>query len=100
MGGDQLVRAIAGDDVERRVGDDLRDASHEEFERVRDECEPLDGARELIEELKRRGSAVVLASSANEGDLDFFLAKLGVRELVDDCTTADDVERRDRKSVV
>jgi HAD superfamily hydrolase (TIGR01549 family) len=93
MGGDQLVTAIAGEEVESRLGDGLRDASHEEFEQVRDECEPLEGARELIEELKRRGSAVVLASSANEGDLDFFLDKLGVRDLVDDSTTADDVER-------
>ena len=93
MGGDQLVVAIAGEDVEARVGDDLRDASHEEFERIREECEPLEGARELIEELKRRGSPVVLASSANEGDLDFFLDKLGVRDVVDDWTTADDVER-------
>lgn len=93
MGGDQLVSAIAGDGVERRIGDELRDASHAEFEQVRAECEPLEGARELIEELKRRGSAVVLASSANEGDLDYFLDKLDVRDLVDDCTTADDVER-------
>jgi phosphoglycolate phosphatase len=93
MGGDQLVSAIAGEDVERRIGDELRDVSHEEFARVRDECEPLEGARELIDELQRRGSVVVLASSANEDDLGFFLDKLGVRDSVDDATTADDVER-------
>ena len=93
MGGDQLVTAIAGEDVERRIGDEVRDASHEEFQQLRDECEPLAGARELIEELRRRGSAVVLASSANEDDLGFFLDRLGVRDLVDDATTADDVER-------
>jgi HAD superfamily hydrolase (TIGR01549 family) len=93
MGGDQLVAAIAGEDVERRIGEELRDASHEEFARVREECEPLEGARELIDELRRRGSVVVLASSANEDDLGFFLDKLGVRDSVDDATTADDVER-------
>ena len=82
MGGDQLVTAIAGEDVEHRIGDELRDASGEKFEQVRDECEPLEGARELIEELKRRGSTVVLASSANEDDLGFFLDRLRVARRV------------------
>jgi HAD superfamily hydrolase (TIGR01549 family) len=93
MGGDQLVKAIAGDDVEQHVGDDLRDAARQEFKKLREECEPLEGARELVAELKRWGSIVVLASSANEDDLDFFLEKLGVRDAVDGWTTADDVER-------
>ena len=93
MGGDQLVAAVAGDDVERRLGDELRDASREEFRTLRDECVPLEGARELVEELKRRGLRVVLASSSNHDDLDHFLDVLGVRELVDGWTTKDDVER-------
>jgi HAD superfamily hydrolase (TIGR01549 family) len=93
MGGDQLVRALTDDGVERRLGDALRDASREEFRKLRDECAPLEGAKELIEELKRRGRAVVLASSSNRDDLDHFLEELGVRDLVDDWTTADDVER-------
>jgi HAD superfamily hydrolase (TIGR01549 family) len=92
MGGDQLVTAVAGEEVERRLGDELRDASHEEFQKLRDECVPLEGARELVEELDRRGLAVVLASSSNEDDLSFFLDRLGVRDLVQ-YTTADDVER-------
>ncbi len=93
MGGDQFVAAVAGDDVERRLGDELRDASREEFRKLRDECVPLEGARELVEELKRRDLRVVLASSANEDDLDHFLDVLGVRDLVDGWTTNDDVER-------
>jgi HAD superfamily hydrolase (TIGR01549 family) len=93
MGGDQIVRAIAGADVEERLGDELRAASREEFKPLRDECPPLAGARELIEELKGRGLRVVLASSSNEDDLDYFLDRLGARELVDGWTTKDDVER-------
>jgi HAD superfamily hydrolase (TIGR01549 family) len=93
MGGDQLVAAVAGDRVEERLGDELRDASREEFRRVRDECEPLEGAHGLCVELKRRGRVVVLASSSNEDDLDHFLDLLDVREVVDGWTTADDVER-------
>jgi HAD superfamily hydrolase (TIGR01549 family) len=93
MGGDQLVAAVAGENVERRLGNALRDASRDEFRKLRDECVPLDGAHELVVELKRRGHVVVLASSSNADDLDHFLDQLGVRDVVDGWTTSDDVER-------
>jgi HAD superfamily hydrolase (TIGR01549 family) len=93
MGGDQYVRAVAGDDVERRQGDELREAHDEEFAKLRDECAPLEGARELLVELKRRGYRVVLASSSNQADLDHFLDALDARDAIDGYTTADDVER-------
>jgi HAD superfamily hydrolase (TIGR01549 family) len=93
MGGDQLVPAVAGDDAEQRCGDSLRAAAKEEFKKLRGECVPLEGAHELVVELKRRGLTVVLASSSNADDLDHFLDELGVRDVVDAWTTADDVER-------
>ena len=93
MGGDQLVAAVAGKDVEERLGDDLRSAARDEFAPLRDECEPLEGARELIDELKGRGFVVVLASSSNVDDLEHFVDLLGVGKIVDDWTTSDDVER-------
>ena len=93
IGGDQYVAAVAGDDVERRRGGDLRDAHNEEFERLRDECEPLEGARELLKQLKKRGLEVVIASSSDEGDLEFFVDKLEARDFFDDWTSKDDVER-------
>jgi HAD superfamily hydrolase (TIGR01549 family) len=93
MGGDQFVPAVAGEKVEAQIGDALREASKEEFQKLRDECVPLAGAKELCVELKRRGLAVVLASSSNENDLGHFLHELDVRDIVDDWTTADDVER-------
>jgi len=93
MGGDQLVRALMDDDVERRLGDRLRESQQKEFRLIRDECEPLDGATDLIEGLHRRGIATILASSANQDDLDHFVSILGVRDLIDGWTTADDVKR-------
>ncbi len=93
MGGDTYVRAVAGDDVEERIGDALRKAHSSEFRRLRDECEPLEGARELLSTLKDGGLVVVLASSSGQDDLDFFLDKLGGRDLVDGWTTKDDVDR-------
>jgi HAD superfamily hydrolase (TIGR01549 family) len=92
MGGDKFVAAVAGDDVEERLGDRLREAWEERFDDVIDETEPLDGARDLIEELKRRGHPVVLASSAIERHVDAFLDKLDARALADGWTTKDDVE--------
>jgi HAD superfamily hydrolase (TIGR01509 family) len=93
MGGDQLVTALLGEQTELELGDDLRKASAREFGRLRDECVPLDGAAELVIELKRRGLTVVLASSSSQDDLDYFLERLGLREVVDGWTTKDDVER-------
>jgi HAD superfamily hydrolase (TIGR01549 family) len=93
MGGDQLVVAVAGEEVERRLGDRLREDWEREFRPLRDECAPLEGAHDLCVELKRRDLTVVLASSSKEDDLDHFLDVLGVRDVVDGWTTADDVER-------
>jgi HAD superfamily hydrolase (TIGR01549 family) len=93
MGGDQLVAAVAGDEAERRYGDELREAEHEEFLRMRDECEPLEGARELLDELHDRSAAVVLASSASQDDVEHFLRVLGADDLIDAWTTSDDVEK-------
>src|SRR5437764_9698279 len=57
-----------------------------------DEVEPLEGARDLIVELKERGHAVVLASSAKEDEVDHYLDLLDARELADGWTTSGDVE--------
>jgi HAD superfamily hydrolase (TIGR01549 family) len=93
MGGDQIVAALTDEDVERRLGDRLRDAEHEEFLRMRDECEPLEGAADLLRDLHGRDVTVVLASSASEDDVDHFLGVLDVRDAIADWTTSDDVDR-------
>ena len=92
MGGDKYVSAVAGEDVEERLGDELRERWEALFDDVIDETEPLAGARELIADLKRLGHTVVLASSAVEKHVDAFLDKLAARELADGWTTKDDVE--------
>jgi len=92
MGGDKYVSALAGDEIEERLGDALREEWERLFTEVIDEVEPLEGARELVSELKRRGHTVVLASSSIDAHLEVFVDKLGVRELVDGWTNKDDVE--------
>jgi HAD superfamily hydrolase (TIGR01509 family) len=92
MGGDQLVRALCGDEVEAGKGDDIRDAEKDLYMELIDEVAPLEGARDLVEFLKGRGHAVVLASSAKKEEVDHYLDLLDTRELVDDWTTSADVK--------
>jgi HAD superfamily hydrolase (TIGR01549 family) len=92
MGGDHLVEALAGEEVEREKGDDIRDAEKEIYEELIDEVEALEGATGLIRDLKDRGHAVVLASSAKEEEVDHYLELLEARDLADGWTTSADVE--------
>jgi HAD superfamily hydrolase (TIGR01509 family) len=92
MGGDQLVGALTDDETEADKGDDIRAAEKTLYLELIDEVEPMDGSRELIEELKRRGHTVVLASSAKQDEVDHYLDLLKARELADAWTTSADVE--------
>jgi HAD superfamily hydrolase (TIGR01509 family) len=93
MGGDQLIGSLCGEESEARLGDQIRDAEKDLYMELVDEVEPLPQARDLIEELKRRGHAVVLASSAKSHEVDRYLDLLDAREVVDGWTTSADVER-------
>ena len=80
MGGDKYVAALAGDDVEERLGENLRERWEELFNELIAEVEPLEGAREFVVELKERGHRVVLASSSIKEHFDQMVEKLGVSE--------------------
>jgi HAD superfamily hydrolase (TIGR01509 family) len=92
MGGDQLVAALGGDDLESSHGDSIRDAEAGLYAELIDEVRPLKGARELIEDLKERADTVVLASSARAEEVEHYLDLLDARDLADDWTTSADVE--------
>jgi HAD superfamily hydrolase (TIGR01509 family) len=91
MGGDQLVPALVAD-----IGDELHAAIEEtrgqEYAKLIGEVRALDGAPELIANLKAGGWTVVLASSSPADDLDRYLDLLDARDLADAWTTKDDVE--------
>jgi HAD superfamily hydrolase (TIGR01509 family) len=93
MGGDQLVAALCGDDVEKRLGDEIRAAEADRYMELIDEVSPMEDARKLIVALKERGHAVVLASSAKEQEVDHYLSLLDAREIADGWTTSADVDR-------
>ncbi len=92
MGGDQVVPELCGEEVEREHGDDIRSAEGDHYAKLIGEVKPMEGARDLIVELKHRGHVVVLASSAKEDEVDHYLDLLDARELADGWTTSADVE--------
>jgi HAD superfamily hydrolase (TIGR01549 family) len=94
MGGDQMVAALLGDEVEERDGDAIRDAEKQRYMgQYIESVQPLDGARDLIVRLKDAGRQVVLASSAKPEEVEHYLDLLDARELADAWTTSGDVEQ-------
>jgi HAD superfamily hydrolase (TIGR01509 family) len=93
MGGDQVVEALCGEEIEKRLGDEIRDAEGELYMELIGEVRPMEGARELILALRARGHQVVLASSAKDEEVDRYLDMLDAREIADGWTTSGDVER-------
>jgi HAD superfamily hydrolase (TIGR01509 family) len=92
MGGDQLVEALTDEKTEQEKGNDIRTAEKTLYFQLIDEVQPMEGSRELIEQLKARGHTVVLASSAKEDEVEHYLDLLDARDLADDWTTSADVE--------
>src|SRR4051794_18496600 len=81
MGGDQLIAAVAGQDVEDADGGTLREAHDEIYQGMIANVSAFTGARELLVELREAGYEAVLASSASEGEVDHYLDLLDAREI-------------------
>jgi HAD superfamily hydrolase (TIGR01549 family) len=93
MGGDQIVAALVGEDAERSDGDEIREDEGEAYGELIGEVQAMDGATELLEELREDGARAILASSAKADEVDHYLDLLGARDLVEGWTTSADVER-------
>ena len=93
MGGDQMVPAMAGGEVEERSGSDLREAWAKEFEPMLPEIAPVEGAHEFLASLRASGARVVLASSGKPEHVEAFLDLIEGRDVAEDWTTSEDVEQ-------
>jgi HAD superfamily hydrolase (TIGR01549 family) len=91
IGSDRVVEMLAGKDVEAKLGEALRDAQGPLYQEMIDEVEPMQGAHELLRDLKRAGHPVILASSAEEQEAEHYLDLLDARDFVDGYTTSADV---------
>ncbi|HET6689825.1 MAG TPA: HAD family hydrolase [Miltoncostaeaceae bacterium] len=92
MGGDQIVTTVAGEEVERRDGDAIREAEAALFREMIDEVVALPDSRRLLEALAERARAVVLSSSAKPDEAEHYIDLLDARHLVDGWTTSEDVD--------
>jgi HAD superfamily hydrolase (TIGR01509 family) len=91
-GSDRVVQMLAGDAAESEHGDALRNAQGAFYAEMIDEVEPMHGAHDLLHDLKERGHAVILASSAEAEDAERYIELLQARDLVDGYTTSADVK--------
>ncbi|HEX8083395.1 MAG TPA: HAD family hydrolase [Solirubrobacteraceae bacterium] len=92
MGGDQLVPHLIGEEKAEEHGEEIRAAEKALYKDMIEECEPLEGARELIRELRENDKVVIFASSAKGSEIEHYLDLLDARETADDWTMSDDVE--------
>ncbi|CAI9404647.1 HAD family hydrolase [Nocardioides sp. T2.26MG-1] len=92
MGGDRLVAAVAGDDVEEQHGDAVRERWEKQYDQVIDETQLFEQARELLAAVGRAGLKVVLASSSIPKHAERPLELLRARERSDDWTTGEDAD--------
>jgi phosphoglycolate phosphatase-like HAD superfamily hydrolase len=92
MGGDQLLPALAGEEVEEEMGDDIRAAEKALYMATIGEVVALPGAADLVRWLRDRGHEVVLSSSAKEDEVEHYLDLLDVRDVIAGHTNSADVE--------
>ncbi|HWD73375.1 MAG TPA: HAD family hydrolase [Actinomycetota bacterium] len=92
MGGDQLVKALAGEEVENELGDAIRAAEKPLYGELIGEVQPLEGAHDLLADLHSAGRCVVLASSAKREETEHYLDLLDARKVVDAWTDSSDVK--------
>jgi HAD superfamily hydrolase (TIGR01549 family) len=91
IGSDRVVEMLAGEEVEQHLGETLRDAQGPLYEEMIYEVEPTEGACELLRDLKQAGHSVILASSAEEEEIERYIKLLDAKEFIDGYTTSSDV---------
>jgi HAD superfamily hydrolase (TIGR01509 family) len=87
----KLLDALLGEKVDE-LGDRAKELHSQYYKELADRLRPLDGAQDLLRELRTRGLTVVLATSAPEDELDILTQTLDVDDAIDATTNADDVE--------
>jgi HAD superfamily hydrolase (TIGR01509 family) len=92
MGSGRLLDALLPGDRDKDADSGLRAAHSTLYGTYRTRLRPLPGAADLLRICKRRGLAVVLASSADEPEFRALRAALDAEDAIDAATFAGDVE--------
>src|SRR4051812_28265750 len=94
MGGDKLLPALTGLDVESPEGEAISRRRREIFQRVYlPELQPTRGARNLLEMLRDERVQLLIASSAERSELRQLLRIVGASDLLSDATSSDNADR-------
>jgi HAD superfamily hydrolase (TIGR01509 family) len=92
-GGDNLMPALLPADLLDRHGEEIKKERKQLFKRdYLPRVKPFPGVPELFAALKENGALIALATSATEEELEHHKQLLGIAELIDGATSADDVE--------
>jgi HAD superfamily hydrolase (TIGR01509 family) len=90
MGGDKLLPRIARVSEESEAGRQIARRKKELFAAALHTLRPTRGARPLVEFLRQRGVTVVVATSADDHEMEALLEQAGVADLVTLRTSKDD----------
>jgi HAD superfamily hydrolase (TIGR01549 family) len=93
MRGERLLEELLGERDAARVAEQAIDEHARRFAAVRDRVAPLPHARDLLERLVARDVAVVLVSSAERHEVEYYVALLDAQDLVWASTSAGDSSR-------
>lgn len=91
MGGDKLLRHF-GVDPESRRGRDMIERKKEVFGTLLPSLQPTRGARRLLEELRRRGILLAVATSADDEETSALTRQADVADLFPTRASSDDAE--------
>lgn len=93
MGGDKLLPAAAGIEIESELGKQLGDRRWEIFQRdYLPDLHPTPGARALVSRMKRDGLELIVASSASGEELGVLMNAAEVADLFEKTTSSSDAE--------
>jgi HAD superfamily hydrolase (TIGR01509 family) len=93
MGSDKLLPRVAGLDVDSPRGQAILARKKALFDEQLPRLRPTRGARALVAFLRERGRSLVVATSADEQEMDAILAQAGVADLIPRRTSSDDADR-------
>jgi HAD superfamily hydrolase (TIGR01509 family) len=93
MGGDKLIPQLLGVDADSAEGKEFSKRRGQIFlESYVPRLRPTRGARELVQRLRREGLRLIVATSANEHELNAMLRQVGLADLIEEKTSASDAE--------
>ncbi|WP_210529446.1 HAD family hydrolase [Rubellimicrobium arenae] len=93
-GGDQLLPGLVPPDLLAQKQQEMEDARAELFTRdYLDRAKPFPGVRGLFERIRSEGQRIALASSGKADEVAHYKEVLGIADLLDVETTADDGDR-------